>query len=57
MQKHGRFGSAAQSMTDSSEHGGWDEDDLEEDGESDAIEPGECHHSLLSGSIFMLQGL
>ncbi|KAF5832609.1 hypothetical protein DUNSADRAFT_11451 [Dunaliella salina] len=36
----GRFGAEAQSVTDSSEHGGWEEDELEDDGESDAIEPG-----------------
>eukprot|EP00967_Tisochrysis_lutea_P114306 scaffold182050_cov18-Tisochrysis_lutea.AAC.1 len=31
-QAHARFGAEAQSATDSSEHGGWEEDELEDDG-------------------------
>jgi hypothetical protein len=50
VQARSRFGGEAHSLTDSSEHGAWDEDDLVDDGESDAIDPGVCFGRQVGGA-------
>lgn len=51
-QGRGRFDGDTRSLTDSSEDGDWDEEELDDDGESDAIDPGENMISNVFVSAF-----